>query len=103
MRDEKFRGATPEFTFYLWESVRDNEEKNIFPNKDICEIQIDSFMCYELFLMKSYLVNVLSDFDKNSKYYEKAKTLLEKVKSFDEIKYDYIPKGSLYTEFLGKK
>ena len=103
VRDEKFRGATPEFTFYLWESVRDNEEKNIFPNKDICEIQIDSFMCYELFLMKSYLVNVLSDFDKNSKYYEKAKTLLEKVESFDEIKYDYIPRGSLYTEFLGKK
>lgn len=103
VRDEKFRGATPEFTFYLWESVRDNEEKNIFPNKDICEIQIDSFMCYELFLMKSYLVNVLSDFDKNSKYYDKAMALLEKVKSFDEIKYDYIPKGSLYTEFLGKK
>ncbi len=103
VRDEKFRGATPEFTFYLWESVRENEENNIFPNKDVCEIQIDSFMCYELFLMKNYLIDALTGFDKSSKYYEKAKALLEKVKSFDEINYDYIPKGSLYTEFLGKK
>ena len=103
VRDEKFRGATPEFTFYLWDSVRENEEKSIFPNKDICEIQIDSFMCYELFLMKDYLIKVLENFNKESKYYEKAKSLLDKVIKLDDISYDYIPKGSLYTEFLGKK
>lgn len=103
VRDEKFRGATPEFTFYIWESVRENEEKSIFPNKDICQIQIDSFMCYELFLMKKYLIDVLASFDKSSKYYEKAKDILEKISSLDEISYDYIPKGSLYTEFLGEK
>lgn len=103
VRDEKFRGATPEFTFYLWESVRENEEKSIFPNKDICEIQIDSFMCYELFLMKNYLIEALKGFDENSKYYNNAKNLLEKITKLDEINYDYIPKGSLYTEFLGKK
>lgn len=103
VRDRKFRGATPEFTLHLWETVRENEEKSIFPNKDICEIQIDSFMCYELFLMKNYLVEALHDFDTNSKYYDKAKTLLDKVMKLDEISYDYIPKGSLYTEFLGKK
>lgn len=103
VRDRKFRGASPEFTFYLWETVRDNEEKNIFPNKDICEIQIDSFMGYELFLMKKYLVNVLSEIDKESKYYEKSVKLLSKLNHLDEIDYEYIPKGSLYTEFLGKK
>ena len=103
VRDEKFRGATPEFTFYLWESVRENEEKSIFPNKDICKIQIDSFMCYELFLMKKYLIEVLTSLNESSKYYEKAKILIEKVSGLDEISYDYIPKGSLYTEFLGKK
>ena len=103
VRDEKFRGATPEFTFYLWESVRENEEKSIFPNKDVCEIQIDSFMCYELFLMKNYLINALNDFNENSRYFDKAKSLLDKIKDLDEISYDYIPECSLYTEFLGKK
>ncbi len=103
VRDRKFRGATAEFTFYLWETVRENEEKNIFPNKDICEIQIDSFMGYELFLMKNYLINTLFEIDKESKYYEKAMKLLNKLSHLDEIYYEYIPKGSLYTEFLGKK
>ncbi len=103
VRDRKFRGATAEFTFYLWETVRANEEKSIFPNKDICEIQIDSFMGYELFLMKSYLIDTLLEINKESKYYEKAMKLLNKLSHLDEIDYKYIPKGSLYTEFLGKK
>ncbi len=103
VRDYKFRGALPDFTFYLWESVRENEEKSIFPNKDICEIQIDSFMCYELFLIKRYLVEVLSEIKEESNYYENATKLLKKFNHLDEIDYDYIPKMSLYTEFLGKK
>lgn len=103
VRDRKFRGASPEFTFYLWETVRENEEKSIFPNKDICEIKIDSFMGYELFLMKKYLIEVLAVVKKESKYYEKATKILNKVSHLDEIDYKYIPKGSLYTEFLGKK
>ena len=55
VRDRKFRGASAEFTFYLWETVRENEKKSIYPNKDICKVQIDSFMEYELFLMKKYI------------------------------------------------
>ena len=103
VRDKKFRGARPEFTFYLWETVRENEEKSIFPNKDICEIQIDSFMGYELFLMKKYITEALIEIEKNSKYYETAIKLLNKFSHLDEIDYKYIPNGSLYTEFLGKK
>ena len=103
VRDRKFRGASPEFTFFLWKTVRENEDMCIFPNMDICEINIDSFMGYELFLMKNYLVEVLAEINKKSKYYEMATKLLNKVSHLDEIDYKYIPKGSLYTEFLGKK
>ena len=103
VRDRKFRGASPEFTFHLWETVRENEERSIFPNKDICEIKIDSFMGYELFLMKRYLIDVLSVIPKESPFYENATKILNKVSHLDEIDYKYIPEGSLYTEFLGKK
>ena len=103
VRDRKFRGASPDFTFYLWETVRDNEKKSIYPNKNICQVQIDSFMEYELFLMKKYLTEVLSEVDKNGKYYEKTCKLLSKLEKFTEIDYKYIPENSLYTEFLGKK
>lgn len=103
VRDRKFRGASAEFTFYLWETVRENEKKSIYPNKDICKVQIDSFMEYELFLMKKYIKEVLSEVSPMSKYYEKAQKLSAKFDNFEELSYDYIPKNSLYTEFLGKK
>lgn len=103
VRDRKFRGASPDFTFYLWETVRENEKKSIYPNKNICTVQIDSFMGYELFLMKKYLKEVLWEVKSDSKYYNKAQKLLSKLDNFLEIDYKYIPENSLYTEFLGKK
>ena len=103
VRDRKFRGASADFTFYLWETVRENEDKNIFPNKNICTVQLDSFMGYELFLIKPYILDVLSEVGADSPYFEKAKNLIGKFLNLDEIKYEYIPKNSLYTEFLGKK
>lgn len=103
VRDRKFRGASAEFSFYLWETVRENEENSIFPNQHVCKVQIDSFMPYELFLMKSYLIQTLSEIEPQSKYYEQAKQLIKKVEGFAEIDYEYIPSNSLYTEFLGKK
>ena len=103
VRDRKFRGASADFTFYLWETVRENEEKSIFPNKDICKIQLDSFMPYELFLMKKYAIETLSEVLPESKYYDNAQKLIKKMSAFDEISYEYIPSNSLYTEFLGKK
>jgi hypothetical protein len=60
-------------------------------------------MEYELFLMKKYIKEVLSEVPKSSKYFEKAQKLSAKFDNFEELSYDYIPKNSLCTEFLGKK
>lgn len=103
VRDRKFRGASPDFTYFLWQTVRENEDKNIFPNKNICSVQIDSFMGYELFLMKKYVLETLKEVKKDGLYFEEAEKLKEKFEKLDEISYDYIPANSLYTEFLGKK
>lgn len=103
VRDRKFRGATADFTLYLWETVRENEEKSIYPNSSVCEVQLDSFMCYELFLMKEYITEVLQEVDVGSPYYNEANELLNKFASLEQINYEYIPNDSLYEEFLGKK
>ena len=103
VRDRKFRGADANFTFFLWETVRDNEKKSIYPNINICSVHLNSFMDYELFLMKKYIKDVLSEVNEASRYYQKAQKLLSKFDLLEEISYDYIPKNSLYTEFLGKK
>lgn len=104
VRDYKFRGASAEFTLFLWDKVRANEDKSIYPNKNkICKIQLNSFMDYELFLLRGYIIDILNEVDENSKYYSKAMELKEKFLKLDTISYDYVPSNSLYTEFLGKK
>lgn len=104
VRDYKFRGASAEFTLFLWDKVRKNEDTSIYPNKNaICKIQLNSFMDYELFLLRGYIIDILNEVDENSKYYSKAKEIKEKFLKLDTISYDYVPKKSLYTEFLGKK
>lgn len=103
VRDRKFRGATGDFTLYLWETVRENEDKSIYPNKNVCQVQLNSFMGYELFLMRRYVISVLSEISENSPYFYIANELKEKLLFFDDIDFEHIPKGSLYEEFLGKK
>ncbi|MBQ4108899.1 MAG: Flp pilus assembly complex ATPase component TadA [Clostridia bacterium] len=103
VRDRRFRGASADFTFYLWESVRENEEKSIYPNKDICKVMLDSFLEHEIFLMKSYIKEALSELPSDSHYLNEGELLLKKFDRIQEISYDYIPENSLYTEFLGKK
>jgi hypothetical protein len=60
-------------------------------------------MDYELFLLKGYIIDILNEVEENSKYYNKANELKQKFLKLDSISYDYVPKNSLYTEFLGKK
>ena len=103
VRDRKFRGATADFSLYLWESVRENEDKNIYPNKNICKVQMDSFLDYELFVIKKYIIEVLKDVLPSSRYYGKAVELRDKYIGLPDISFDYVPADSLYTEFLGKK
>jgi len=103
VRDKKFRGATADFSMYLWETVRENEDKSIYPNKNICKIQMDSFLEYELFVLKKYIIEILDEVEEDSVYYGKAGWLKNKFISLPEISYDYVPNNSLYTEFLGKK
>lgn len=104
VRDYKFRGASAEFTLFLWGNVRANEDKSIYPYKnEICKFQLNSLMDYELFLLRGYIIDILNEVDENSKYYSKAKELKEKFLKLDTISYDCVPRDSLYTEFLGKK
>ena len=103
VRDYRFRSASPDFTFYLWDGVRENEEKNIFPNGGRLEYQMNSFLEYELFLLKPYVLSILEEVKEDSAYYPQARALKEKFVSLPEIVYDLVPRGSMYTEFLGKK
>ena len=105
VRDRYFRGATPEFTLHLWETVRDNEEKNIFPNAGDCHLHLESFLEYEPFLLARYGVGMLDSVPKDSRYRPAADEVLSELVHFDcpYFEESMVPKNSLFREFIGGK
>ena len=101
VRDYNFRNATPEFTFKLWESVRQNEERNILPFVDDCDVLLNSLMPYEINMLKPYLVPLLSEISESSVHFAYASEMLEKLEALETISREYIPSNSVYREFLG--
>jgi len=100
VRDYNFRGASPEYTFYLWENVRKNEEKSIFPYIDSCDVKIDSTIPYEINVLSQFLRPLLMQIDKGSNYYGIAREMIEKTEGIENIPSIMIPDGSIYYEFI---
>ena len=103
VRDYHFRGATAEFSLHLWKGVRDNEEKNIFPNAGNSDIYIDSFLRYEPFVMARHAGELLSTVPSDSRYRAYADELIEKLSHFGcpFFRDEMIPADSVFREFIG--
>lgn len=100
VRDYRFRGAAPEFSFLLWEGVTANEDKNILPFTDRAELHINSLLGYEACMLKPYLDPLMKNVPKTSPYREKAEELLRALDGIDDISADYLPENALYKEFI---
>ncbi|MBE6583412.1 MAG: hypothetical protein E7649_00330 [Ruminococcaceae bacterium] len=100
VRDSNFRGAEPEFTFPLWNGVRANEEKNIFPYFDRCDVRIDTTMAYEMNVLAPYLRNLLGGISQSYAYYGQSREILQRIDKIEGIAPNVISKGSLYKEFV---
>lgn len=103
VRDYNFRGATPEFTLYLWESVRANEELNIFPYAVDCDYFINSTMPYEINMLAPYLREILPKVPADNKFRPKAEAMLAKLDGIQMISSKLLPPQSLYFEFLKRE
>ena len=101
VRDYNFRGASPVFTLGLWESVRANEELHILPYMNEADIRIDSTLAYEISALKPYLAPLLASLPAEHPFRPRGDELLSALSRIDEISKTYIPKTSVYREFLG--
>ena len=100
VRDYHYRNSTPEFTFELWKSVRDNEKKNIFPYAEESDYCIDSAMPYELGVLKPFLEKILGTVGEDSEYFEKSRQILDVIKNIETIPHELILDEYLYSEFV---
>ncbi len=103
VRDYHFRNASPEFTFHLWETVRANEEANIFPNSGNCDVYINSMLPYEPFVIAPRARTLLEMVPADSRYRGQAEDLLRKLEAFDCPYFEetMIPANSVFREFIG--
>ena len=106
VRDFNFRGASADFSLYLWESVRKNEEKNIFPHIDKCDYFIDSTLGYDINMLAPYLERILSmphtgrGAITDEEYRRMADEILAQISDVSHMEKSYLSEGSLYTEFI---
>ncbi len=100
VRDAYKRSTPAELTMRLWESVRANEEKNIFPYAEGCTYKIDSTHQYELSVLKPFLEGELSKIGRESEYRQTSDKILESLEGIEPISREYIDRNSLYTEFV---
>ncbi len=100
VRDFLFRAATPEFTVYLWESVRENEEKNIFPYVRECSVSIDSTLPYEIGMLRPYLERILCTAPKEEATLRIFQSILQKTQDVQPLSPKYLTEKSLYKEFI---
>lgn len=104
VRDNQFRGITPEETIMRWPSVRKGEVKNIFPFQENADIMFNSALIYELPLLKYYAEPLLRRVPSTSPAHGEAIRLLKFLDLIvamtpDEIK--VVPPTSVIKEFIG--
>ena len=100
VRDYHFRNSLPDFTLTLWQSVRENEERLIFPNVSRCDYSIDSTMPYEIGILKPFLERILPSVPKTHEFFSVGETILKELREVQPFSADLIPQNSLYKEFI---
>lgn len=101
VRDNRTRGTDVEGSLARWDSVREGEEKNIFPYQDNADYVLNTAYLYELGVLRTYVEPLLYSVDEDSMYYEEAKRLLNLIRVFLPIPSEAIPDDSILREFIG--
>jgi uridine kinase len=101
VRDKKFRGSPAEETLGMWGKVRQGEFKWIYDTQEGSDYVYNSFLPYELPVMKKYAMPLLTAIDKESPFYPDAERLLRMLKYFIDMSDEWVPSNSLMREFIG--
>jgi len=102
IRDNRTRGYPPSKTLANWDDVRRGEEKYVFPYQDEANVIFNSFLAYELGVIKSYVVPLLFSVSQDDPNYDTAVRLLKLLKFVLPIPSTDVPALSILREFIGE-
>lgn len=101
VRDKKYRGAGAEYTLYLWQNVLEGEKKYIEPFRSRAKLEIDSFLPYEINVLKGFVEPMFKSVPRGSDLEGERLAILSMLEKFPEIKHESVPSDSLLREFIG--
>ncbi len=101
IRDNRTRGTDIAKTIELWQSVREGEEKYIFPFIHQASCIINTAYPFEVGVLKVFAEPLLYSVGIDSPYYEEARRLIDSLRGFYPIPSEYISKDSILREFIG--
>lgn len=101
VRDNQYRSRSASETLNMWKTIREGEEKYIFPYQDDADKIINSALIYELGILKTYAEPLLFSVSETDPMYSEALRLINFLRNFLPIPSDYIPQDSVLREFIG--
>ena len=101
IRDYRTRGYSPEQTLKTFGTVREGEEKYIFPFQGQADFVYNTAFIYEIGVLKLYAEPLLYSIEPDSSCYEEARRLIDFLSMFLAVPTDAIPDDSLLKEFIG--
>jgi uridine kinase len=109
VRDKQFRNYNPGQTIAHWRYVRRSELRYIISKLTTAHVIVNSYLAYELPVLKSFLFHLfpgfIREFKQNSEFedaYERASRVYEFLSQVPEwTNLTVIPAGSLLREFIG--
>lgn len=101
VRDYKFRNSPAVETLSMWRSVRKGEFKWIYDTQENANYVYNSFLQYELSVLKKYALPLLVSIKKDDEYFPMAERLIRLLKHFVDMDDSVVPNNSLIREFIG--
>ena len=102
VRDNRTRGRDGAVTISSWPSVRQGEEKYIFPFNKEADVFFNSQCVYELAVLKKYATPLLEEVQPDQAEYAEAQRMLQFLSCFESIDDDsIIANNSIIREFIG--
>lgn len=101
IRDNRTRSTNVTETIKTWQTVREGEEKYIFPYIHQADIVINTAYAFEVGVLKVFAEPLLYSVGLGSPFYEEARRLIKSMQGFFPISSEYISKDSILREFIG--
>lgn len=101
VRDNRSRATDVGNTISYWNTVRNGEEKHIFPYLNTVNKIINTSLCYEVGVLKVFVEPLLYSVKSDSPSYNEARRLINSLKVFFPIPSDCVTDDSILREFIG--